>query len=182
MTKPTMTKQHIDALVDAYIAKIDIIEHTSKSGQVRRWAILRTITGGYVASRPSCVLSAKNDDQEAGEQLAITNAKNELAKQFLLSEGYTFEEINSLTSEATKPVEAPTEGVEDHEFLTMLENLMRCANQNDNNRVRIDQDGESIGSVTFMRGESGMVLVIQWEGDEDKAMIQIRKHLAGHIV
>lgn len=176
-----MTKQEIDALVDAYIARIDIFKHTSKSGQVRRWAILRIITGGYISSKPSCALSAKDDNQEAGEQLAITNAKNELANKLLLSEGYTFEEINSLRNEATKPSTAPTEGVEDEEFLTMLDNLTRCANQNENNRVKIDQDGEFFGSVTFVQEESGETL-IKWEGDKDKAMIQIRQYLAGHIV
>ena len=176
-----MTKQEIDALVDAYIARIDIFKHTSKSGQVRRWAILRIITGGYITSKPSCALSAKDDNQEAGEQLAITNAKNELAKKLLLSEGYTFEEINSLRNEATKPSTAPTEGVEDEEFLTMLDNMARCANQNENNRVKIDQDGEFFGSVTFIQEDNGETL-IKWEGDKDKAMIQIRQYLAGNIV
>lgn len=180
-----MTKQEIDALVDEHIArniaKIDIFKHTSKSGQVRRWAILRIITGGYISSKPSCALSAKDDNQEAGEQLAITNAKNELAKKLLLSKGYTVEEINSLRNEATKPSTAPTEGVEDEEFLTMLDNLARCANQIENNRVKIDQDGEFFGSVTFIQEESGETL-IKWEGDKDKAMIQIRQYLAGHIV
>lgn len=176
-----MAKQEIDALVDAYIARIDIFKHTSKSGQVRRWAILRIITGGYITSKPSCALSAKDDNQEAGEQLAITNAKNELANKLLLSEGYTFEEINSLRNEATKPSTAPTEGIEDEEFLTMLNRMTRCASQRQNNRVKIEQDGAVIGKVTFSREESGRFL-IEWEGDKDKAMIQIRQYLAGHIV
>lgn len=175
-----MTKQEIDALVDAHIAKIEIYKHTSKSGQVRRSAILRTTSGRYITSTPSCALSAKDDNQEAGEQLAIANAKNELAKKLLLSKGYTVEEINSLRNEATKPSTAPTEGVEDDEFLTVLDNLMRYANQNQNNCVKIEWDGEIIGSVTFVQ-ESGKTL-IKWEGDKDKAMIQIRQGLAGHIV
>lgn len=184
-----MTKQEIDALVDEHIArniaKIDIFKHTSKSGQVRRWAILRTTTGRYITSTPSCALSAKDDNQEAGEQLAIANAKNELAYKLLFDKGYTPEEVKALKAliniiNKANPLTAPTEGVEDDEFLTVLDNLMRYANQNQNNRVKIEWDGKIIGSVTFVqeRGET----LIKWEGDKDKAMIQIRQGLAGHIV
>ena len=64
--------------LEANIAETEIVKHVSVSGQVLRWAVITTRNGFSVAGKPSCSASSQNDDQEIGEQLAITNARQEL--------------------------------------------------------------------------------------------------------
>jgi hypothetical protein len=65
-------------MVSTNIADIEILKHVTKSGQVLRWAILTTLSGYAVVGRPSASISPENDDQEAGEQVARENSRNEL--------------------------------------------------------------------------------------------------------
>lgn len=60
------------------IANVEIAKHVSASGQVLRWAVLTTKNGFAVTGKPSCSVSAENDDEEIGEGIAIENAISEL--------------------------------------------------------------------------------------------------------
>ena len=64
--------------LDANIADTEILKHITKSGQVLRWAILTTNSGFAVVGKPSCAVSAENDNAELGQQIAIENSRNEL--------------------------------------------------------------------------------------------------------
>jgi hypothetical protein len=56
----------------------EIVKHVSHSGQVLRWAVLTARNGFAVTGRPSCSVSAANDNAEIGERVAIENARAEL--------------------------------------------------------------------------------------------------------
>jgi hypothetical protein len=60
------------------IASIEVLKHTTKSGQILRWAILNTRSGFAVTGRPSAAVSPENDDHQLGEETAIRNAEQEL--------------------------------------------------------------------------------------------------------
>ena len=74
LTAPRVTL----ADLEAEIADTEIVRHVSKSGQVLRWAVITTKNGFAVAGKPSCAVSADNDDQEIGEKIALDNARSEL--------------------------------------------------------------------------------------------------------
>jgi hypothetical protein len=60
------------------VVDVEIHKHITKSGQVLRWAILTTRCGFAVVGKPSCAVSAENDDQELGERVAQSNSRSEL--------------------------------------------------------------------------------------------------------
>lgn len=62
----------------ANIADTEIVKHVSRSGQVLRWAILTTQSGFAVVGKPSCAVSAENDDEAMGQKIAIENSTDEL--------------------------------------------------------------------------------------------------------
>jgi len=62
----------------ANIVAIEVLKHTTLSGQILRWAILNTKSGFSVTGRPSAAISPANDDPKLGEEIAIRNAEQEL--------------------------------------------------------------------------------------------------------
>lgn len=74
LTAPRVTH---DDLMDN-ITDVEYVKHVSKSGQVLRWAVITTRNGFAVTGRPSCSVSAANDDEELGKDVAFSNAKGEL--------------------------------------------------------------------------------------------------------
>lgn len=64
--------------VEANIVDTEIVTHTTKSGQVLRWAVLTMRNGFAATGKPSCAVSSANDNAEIGAQVAITNAKDEI--------------------------------------------------------------------------------------------------------
>ena len=74
LTAPRVTP----ADLDANIRGVEIVKHTSKGGQVLRWAVITTASGYAVTGRPSVAVSPENDNAEIGEKVAIENARHEL--------------------------------------------------------------------------------------------------------
>ena len=74
LTAPRVTL----ADLEANIAGIEIVRFVSASGQVLRWAVITTQNGFAVSGKPSCAVSASNDDEEIGKKVAVANAKEEL--------------------------------------------------------------------------------------------------------
>lgn len=64
--------------IQANIADVEFVKHTSKSGQVLRWCIITARNGYAVAGRPSVSVSAENDRQLVGQKVAYENAVHEL--------------------------------------------------------------------------------------------------------
>lgn len=64
--------------IDDNIVDTAIVKFTSKSGQILRWAVLTTKNGFAVTGKPSASVSAENDVALIGEQIAISNARDEL--------------------------------------------------------------------------------------------------------
>ena len=64
--------------LEANIADTEIVEFTTKSGQILRWAVITTQSGYAVTGKPSCAVSSINDNVELGEKIAIDNARSEL--------------------------------------------------------------------------------------------------------
>ena len=62
----------------ANIQHVEIVKHISFRGQVMRWAVITTENGFAVVGKPSCAVSAENDDVELGEKIAIENTESEL--------------------------------------------------------------------------------------------------------
>ena len=60
------------------IADVEFIMHTSKGGQVLRWAILTTASGYAVVGKPSVSVSPENDREDIGKQVAYENSRNEM--------------------------------------------------------------------------------------------------------
>jgi hypothetical protein len=60
------------------IKSIDIVEHTTRSGSVLRWAVLEMENGFSITGKPSASVSAENDRPELGKQYAIENAVREV--------------------------------------------------------------------------------------------------------
>lgn len=73
LTAPRVT---MSAIEDA-IERIDIVTHTSMSGQVLRWAVLNMHNGFAITGKPSCAVSPQNDDAELGKKIATDNAISE---------------------------------------------------------------------------------------------------------
>lgn len=73
LTAPRVTLQEIEA----NIVSTEIVVHTSRSGQVMRWAVLNMLNGFAITGRPSVAVSPENDDVELGEKVARANAINE---------------------------------------------------------------------------------------------------------
>lgn len=71
---PRVTPQDLDANTK----DVEILKHVSRAGQVLRWAIITTANGFAVVGKPSCAVSAENDDPAEGERIAIENARDEL--------------------------------------------------------------------------------------------------------
>ncbi len=73
-TAPRVTLENFEA----NIVDIEILKHVTKSGSILRWALITTKNGFVVTGKPSASVSAENDRPAIGEEIAITNAKNEL--------------------------------------------------------------------------------------------------------
>lgn len=73
-TAPRLTP----ADLDANIVDTEIVEQTTKSGQVLRWAILTTKNGFAVTGKPSVAVSPENDRPAIGRDIAVENARHEL--------------------------------------------------------------------------------------------------------
>jgi hypothetical protein len=74
LTAPRVTPADIDAAID----DTEIVKFVSKSGQVLRWAVMTMKNGYAVVGKPSCSVSAENDDPETGAKIAIDNTRNEI--------------------------------------------------------------------------------------------------------
>ena len=74
LTAPRVTLKDLEAA----ITDTAIVKHVTKSGSILRWAVITTPNGFSVTGKPSASVSAANDNAEIGEEVAITNAKNEL--------------------------------------------------------------------------------------------------------
>ena len=74
LTAPRVTP----ADIEANIASVEIVRFVSESGQVLRWAVITTQNGFSVVGKPSCAVSAANDNKEIGEKIALDNSKKEM--------------------------------------------------------------------------------------------------------
>lgn len=74
LTAPRVTPDDIEANIE----DIEFVRFISKTGQVLRWAVLTTRNGFAVVGKPSCAVSAANDNAEIGEKVALDNSKEEL--------------------------------------------------------------------------------------------------------
>ena len=74
LTAPRVTP----ADIEANIASVEIVRFVSESGQVLRWAVTTTQNGSSVVGKPSCAVSAANDNKELGEKIALDNSKEEI--------------------------------------------------------------------------------------------------------
>lgn len=74
LTAPRISADDVEANIDS----VEIVKHISKSGQVLRWVVITTKCGFAVTGKPSCAVSAENDNQEIGEKVAISNARSEM--------------------------------------------------------------------------------------------------------
>ena len=74
LTASRITPSDLDAAIDS----VDVVKHITPSGSVLRWAVLNLKNGFAVAGKPSAAVSAANDNEEIGRQVAIDNARNEL--------------------------------------------------------------------------------------------------------
>ncbi len=64
--------------LNANIVDTEIVKHATKSGKILRWAVLTCANGFAVTGKPSAAVSAENDNEEIGIQIAIENAREEL--------------------------------------------------------------------------------------------------------
>ena len=74
LTAPRVTPSDLDAAIDS----VDVVKHITPSGSVLRWAVLNLKNGFSVTGKPSAAVSAANDNEEIGRQVAIDNARSEL--------------------------------------------------------------------------------------------------------
>ena len=74
LTAPRVTP----ADIEANIASVEIVRFVSESGQVLRWAVITAQNGFSVVGKPSCAVSAANDNKELGEKIALDNSKEEM--------------------------------------------------------------------------------------------------------
>jgi hypothetical protein len=74
LTAPRITPEDVDANIQC----TEVVEHTTPSGQVLRWAVLTTQCGYAVSGKPSCSVSSENDNAELGCAIAIKNARDEM--------------------------------------------------------------------------------------------------------
>ena len=74
LNAPRVTPGDLDAAIDS----VDYVKHVTPSGSVLRWAVLNLKNGFSVTGKPSAAVSAANDNEEIGRQVAIDNARNEL--------------------------------------------------------------------------------------------------------
>lgn len=63
---------------EANIVHTEIVKHITPSGKVLRWAVLTCKNGFAVAGSPSASVSASNDREEIGVQVAVDNARSKL--------------------------------------------------------------------------------------------------------
>lgn len=78
------------------IKGVEIVKHVTVSGSILRWAVLEMENGFSVTGKPSASVSPENDNAEIGEEIAITNAQNEV----WALEGYLLKESLSKTKSA----------------------------------------------------------------------------------
>ena len=64
--------------IEANIVHTEILKHTTNGGQILRWAIITTKSGFAVVGRPSSSVSYENDIPKVGEQVALSNSKQEM--------------------------------------------------------------------------------------------------------
>ena len=74
LTAPRVTPGDLDAAIDS----VDVVKHITPSGSVLRWAVFNLKNGFAVTGKPSAAVSAANDNEEIGRQVAIDNARDEL--------------------------------------------------------------------------------------------------------
>ena len=74
LNAPRVTPGDLDAAIDS----VDYVKHVTPSGSILRWAVLNLKNGFSVTGKPSAAVSAANDNEEIGRQVAIDNARNEL--------------------------------------------------------------------------------------------------------
>lgn len=74
LTAPRVTLSELDA----NIRHVEIVKHTTLTGQVLRWAVITTKSGYAVTGRPSVAVSSENDNAQIGDAVAVQNARNEL--------------------------------------------------------------------------------------------------------
>ena len=74
LNAPRVTPGDLDAAIDS----VDYVKHVTPSGSVLRWAVLNLKNGFFVTGKPSAAVSAANDNEEIGRQMAYANARNEL--------------------------------------------------------------------------------------------------------
>lgn len=74
LTAPRVTLADLnDNIIDT-----EIVKHTSRTGQVFRWAIITVINGFGVVGKPSVAVSPENDDAEIGERCAVENSRDDM--------------------------------------------------------------------------------------------------------
>ena len=74
LNAPRVTPADLDAAIDS----VDYVKHVTPSGSVLRWAVLNLKNGFFMTGKPSAAVSAANDNEEIGRQMAYANARNEL--------------------------------------------------------------------------------------------------------
>ena len=74
LNAPRVTPGDLDAAIDS----VDYVKHVTPSGSILRWAVLNLKNGFSVTGKPSAAVSAANDNEEIGRQVAYDNARNEL--------------------------------------------------------------------------------------------------------
>jgi hypothetical protein len=88
--------------VNHNIKHIEYVKHVSPSGQVLRWAVITANNGFAIVGKPSCAISAENDNAELGEKIALDNSRDmmwELMGYALRSKLVEREACNNATSE-----------------------------------------------------------------------------------
>lgn len=77
-TKGLMAPRVTPMDLEDNIVSVEYVKHVSRRGQILRWAVLTVRNGFAVTGRPSAAVSAEDDDEEIGKNVALANAKNEL--------------------------------------------------------------------------------------------------------
>lgn len=90
--KPMATEQTTEAVLAAAavaprvtlkdlednIESVEYVSHTTPSGSVLRWAVLNCRNGFSVTGEPSAAVSAANDNEVFGKEIAYKNAKEKM--------------------------------------------------------------------------------------------------------
>lgn len=64
--------------ITANIVHTEIVKHLTPTGKVLRWAVLTCKNGFAVTGKPSASVSVENDRATIGEDVAISNAREEM--------------------------------------------------------------------------------------------------------